>query len=72
MYKYLKSLSIFNGVSELTMYKMSFEFMEQINFKLNETIFNSGEFLEQIQYIKVVKKQDKKDDKNKKFSSPNK
>ncbi|KRX05850.1 Cyclic nucleotide-binding protein [Pseudocohnilembus persalinus] len=57
LYQFLKNQTIFKGISEFTLYKLAYEFMNEEKFRTNDVIFNSGQTKEdEIKYIKVVPK----------------
>ncbi|CAK76634.1 unnamed protein product (macronuclear) [Paramecium tetraurelia] len=51
----LQQLSIFKGVSILTLYKLVYELMEKRNLKKNTVLFNDGSYYENFEYIHLRK-----------------
>jgi hypothetical protein len=56
---FIKDLPIFQGVSELTLYKLAFELLNKQNFTKGDVIFNDGECMQKYYYIEL-RKQDSK------------
>ncbi|CAD8158274.1 unnamed protein product [Paramecium pentaurelia] len=51
----LQQLSIFKGVSILTLYKLVYELMQKCNLKKNTVLFNDGSYQENFEYIHLRK-----------------
>ncbi|KAL4431885.1 hypothetical protein ABPG74_012697 [Tetrahymena malaccensis] len=56
---FIQQIPIFNGVSELTLYRLAFEIITTQTFNRGDIIFNDGECAEQIKYIELKKNEGK-------------
>lgn len=55
LYSRLQRIRIFQGVSKLTLHKLSYEMLKIVRYSKHQIIFNDGSYLEKFDYIHLRK-----------------